>query len=847
MFSPVTTVNDFLVGKVAARSTASVDSPASISKAGRKSRVSLASISAGTLSESPAPVAGPSRSRSSVNDHEDVSEDSEGSTHATRRGGMTRFRSRESQIEPNSPEVQRSRAPLLKSLSAKATSPPKSDQRPKKSVTTLSGPKSRESPSQSSLQRTVIPSHLLSPKSRARNGDKSPLFLPNSSLESNDTVEPSHTIGSAVTSQIEAIERFSSPPFMRHELLARGQEEVRRLAEGGRSGVYRAGDSDDEELQVIAKPPNKGKGRANENIDDDEEVVEADNILSSPNFNLNEFPSSKRPASVARGPSPYGQHPAVVDLENAKKKVTLLEGELTYSEKARKKAEERPKDFIDPAELSKAKKDIERLKAELKDAQDARISAEDLLAHSGNDEATKISKLREQINGLRERLMAVQAEKGDLEEKLKENPGSKELAEVQKELDEQLKEKKGLELEKESFKLLLSSLNDDLDAVKKELQISNAQNAKLEKKVNDSDSAELVKLRKEIEVLRAKMGSVTMEKEELEHQLMNHPDTAELAKVREQVKDFNSVINQALFEKKKLEEYLANHPDTAALADARSELKSLSSQLEEAKQSLSSSDAEVELLRERIASAERSHKNLVEDNAFMRKQYDEASNRAVAEVQQANLLRDQIKHLTGQLKFGLKQREIFNATVAAQRNDETRKLRAQIKVLLDQSRRTDDDIRHKAQFYKKYKAEYDNIVRTASEQSDKIERLEERVETLVDKLETLRAVKMGAFDVDESEHEEGNRRKTVSPIRFHTPDEGPTAARLPFPDTSADGNVFNVPVQQEAQANGPVIKEGGEGYVCKWRVGDETCQVVCDTVEVSLSFSQLRTGLLIDQ
>lgn len=823
--------NKTSVGKAAARSRASVDSPASTARTGRKSRASLTSVSAGTPSESPAPVAGPSRNRPSLGDHEDVSEDSDVLTHATRRGGMTRFRSRESQIEPNSPEVQLARPSSLKSLSAKATSPPTSDQRPKKSVITFSGPKFRETPSRPSLQPTITPSHLNSPNSRARNGDKSPLFLPNSSLESNDTVEPSHTITSAVTSQVEAIERFSSPPFMRHELLARGQEEVRKLAEEGRSGIHRAGHSDDEEVQEVAKPPSKGKGRANEKIDDDEEVVEADNILSPPDFNLNEFLSSKRPAPVARGPSPYGQHPAVIDLKNAKKKITWLEGELTYSEKARKKAEERPKDFVDSAELRKAKKDIERLKAELKNAQDARTSAEDLLAHSGNDETTKILKLCKQISDLKENLMAIQVEKGDLEEKLKENPDSKELAKVKKELDEQLKERKDLKLEKESFKLLLSSLNDDLDTVKKELQISNAQNAKLEKKVKDSDNAELVKLRKEMEDLRAKLGNVIMEKEELRHQLMNHPDTAELAKVREEVKDFNSVINEALFEKKKLEEYLANHPDTAALADARSELKSLSSQLEEARQSLTSSDAEMEYLRERIASAERSHKNLVEDNAFMRKQYDEASNRAVEEVQQANLLRDQVKRLTGQLKVGLKQREIFNATVAAQRDDEICKLRAQIKVLLDQSRRTDDDIRHKAQFYKKYKAEYDNIVRTASEQSDKIERLEERVETLVDKLETLRAVKMGAFDVDESEDENGNRRKGVSPIRFHTPNEGPTAARLPFPDTSADGNVFGVQVLQEAQANRPAIKEGGEGYVCKWRVGDENCQVVCDTVE----------------
>ncbi|KAL0250712.1 hypothetical protein I308_102895 [Cryptococcus tetragattii IND107] len=817
------------VGKAAARSRESVDSPASTTKAGRKSRASHPSVSAGTPSESPAPVAGPSGRGSSVNLHEDVSEDSDGSNHVSRHGGTTRFRPRESHIEPNSPETQRSHAPLSKSSSAKAASP-KSDQRPKKSAITLSGSKSRESPSQSSLRRTVTPLHFQSPNPQARSGDKSPLFLMNSSIEPNDTVEPSHTLASAVGSQTEGIERFSSPPFMRHELLACGQQEVRKLPHEQSSAVRRTGNSDDEEVQVITKSPSKGKGRASINIDNDEKAAKGDNILSSPNFNLNELSPSKRPVPVSRGSSSYGQHPAVVDLENAKKKIARLEGELTDSEKARKKAEERPKDLVDPAELRKAKKEIECLKAELKNAQDARISAEDLLAHSGNDETRKFSKLSKQISDLRENLMAVQVEKGDLEEKLKENPDSEELAKVQKEFDEQLKEKKDLELEKESFKLLLSSLNDDLDAARKELEISNTQNAKLEKKVN-VDSAELAKMRKEMGDLRNELDSVTTEKEELKHQLRNHPDTAELAKTREEIKDFNSIINDALLKKTKLEEYLANHPDTAALADARSELKSLSSQLTEAKQSLSSSHAEVELLRERIASMERSHKNLVEDNAFMRKQYDEASNRAVEEVQQANLLRDQVKQLTGQLKIGLKQREIFNATVAAQRNDETCRLRAQIKVLLDQSRRTDDDIRHKAQFYKKYKAEYDNIVRTASEQSDKIERLEERVGTLVDKLETLRAVKMGAFDVDESEDENGDGRKGVSPLRFHTPQKGVAAARLPFPATSDNDNVFGVQVQREAQAIGPVIKEGGEGYVCKWRVGDEACQVVCDTVE----------------
>lgn len=42
----------------------------------------------------------------------------------------------------------------------------------------------------------------------------------------------------------------------------------------------------------------------------------------------------------------------------------------------------------------------------------------------------------------------------------------------------------------------------------------------------------------------------------------------------------------------------------------------------------------------------------------------------------------------------------------------------------------------------------------------------------MDKLEIFRVVKMGVFDVDESEYEEGNRRKIVFLIWFYMLDEG---------------------------------------------------------------------------
>lgn len=189
---------------------------------------------------------------------------------------------------------------------------------------------------------------------------------------------------------------------------------------------------------------------------------------------------------------------------------------------------------------------------------------------------------------------------------------------------------------------------------------------------------------------------------------------------------------------------------TAALADAMQEkIKSFDSTLEDLRSDLTERDTKIAQLTDQLQTANRSVSSHRDDLQFLRTQYNQASNRAVEEVRKVANLEKKIETLREQLVLGLKQRDMHHAAIRSQNAGETDRLRAQVKILLDQSRLTDDKVRARGIMYPSVKRTNETLIEQLRSANEKIERLEQRNEDLVDQLELLRAKQMGVLVDDE--------------------------------------------------------------------------------------------------
>lgn len=104
-----------------------------------------------------------------------------------------------------------------------------------------------------------------------------------------------------------------------------------------------------------------------------------------------------------------------------------------------------------------------------------------------------------------------------------------------------------------------------------------------------------------------------------------------------------------------------------------------------------------------------------------------------------------------QLTVGLRQKELHVAAIQKKDKDHIRAQGIQIKVLLDQARKTDDALRTKAALYPQTKRENEDLVRTNAILERRVEALVRRNEELVDQVEILRAKQMGVLDGEETD------------------------------------------------------------------------------------------------
>ncbi|WVQ99244.1 hypothetical protein IAU59_006376 [Kwoniella sp. CBS 9459] len=244
--------------------------------------------------------------------------------------------------------------------------------------------------------------------------------------------------------------------------------------------------------------------------------------------------------------------------------------------------------------------------------------------------------------------------------------------------------------------------------------------------------------------------------------------------------------------------------------------------------------AKIEQMESDYETAEERRASLAEDNQFLRTQYAQASDRAVQEVRAAQDLRKQIAILKSQVTLGLKQRSVHHEKVARERENEARKLRAQVNLLLQQSRLTDDSVRMKATFYDRYKRERDGMQSSIEDLSLQVKHLQDRNEELSNLTEKIRAQRMGVIPSEEGESDfephvtassDGSRASSPS-VRRKNPKRKSAAAQGRFSLSAPTTDEARIAVRP-----GTIRLTIGEGYVCSWRDGNTECRAVCNTAE----------------
>ena len=225
---------------------------------------------------------------------------------------------------------------------------------------------------------------------------------------------------------------------------------------------------------------------------------------------------------------------------------------------------------------------------------------------------------------------------------------------------------------------------------------------------------------------------------------------------------------------------------------------------------LAAKDADRKKWRTRAKRAEGEVTTISEDLQFIREQYQEASASAVREVSKSTDLEEKMTILQGQLQHGLKQRDLHYAAVKGRQDKQVTILTAQNKILLEQSRRTDDDVRSRAAAYHEVESQRERLEQLLRDAMRKIDDLSDRNDELVSQIEVLRAKQMGVLgdqhvkddsdDEDYSDDEESDAESSAAP--------SPSPSASPTPSSSLSPE----PTQSTA-ASGSAVKQSASAYV----------------------------------
>ncbi|KAL7421558.1 hypothetical protein Q5752_003327 [Cryptotrichosporon argae] len=228
---------------------------------------------------------------------------------------------------------------------------------------------------------------------------------------------------------------------------------------------------------------------------------------------------------------------------------------------------------------------------------------------------------------------------------------------------------------------------------------------------------------------------------------------------------------------------------------------------------------------EQIADLNRKLRNSLADYEYIRGLYADASDKAVAAVQESDALRSANETLRSQLTLGLKQRDRHNGAVVKQTRDKIAQLEGQQRILLDQARRTDDKVRRRATDWFVLQKRVEELEGRLDKKKDQLREerernttLQERNTELNERIAHIRAIGMGAFDSDD---------ERMSGDESGTEDEIMRRREWKRMDTRAqtgegEAPVASAPVHSGETAAVEVWEERGpiRAYACKWDAGN---------------------------
>lgn len=256
-----------------------------------------------------------------------------------------------------------------------------------------------------------------------------------------------------------------------------------------------------------------------------------------------------------------------------------------------------------------------------------------------------------------------------------------------------------------------------------------------------------------------------------------------------------------------------------AVEDVEEELSQLAASQESPDTEPLPVEQQIKLLHKKVKKKASALKSAQSDVDFFRDQYQNASTRAVQEVDRANKLEEEVKRLQDRLTLGLKQRDLHTAAAAKKHAANAKQSQMQLNLLLEQSRRTDDAVRKKASAHNRLIRENREFEAELHIARSKADELSKRNQELSEQVAILRGRVMGAFDPVESDDD------TVD-----EPIDVPAPAML-VPSFAPD-NVSTRPSPALADAT---LADGGiEAFRCKWALeGDVVCPEIFHTRDVS--------------
>ncbi|TYJ53431.1 hypothetical protein B9479_005928 [Cryptococcus floricola] len=642
-------------------------------------------------------------------------------------------------------------------------------------------------------------------------------------------VRPEVSSNPHLPSSADTINQFLSPPFMRHEKkeeAARRQLREYEEAEALAKAVARLpGET------ASGRTKGKGKEKKEEAARRQLREYEEAEALAKAVARLPGRTASGRTKGKGKERQDEGEEAGV---EGAPKEIVVYDLTESWPESQIPETQPPPasspkKSTQDETPLSDKdlRKENDKLRMQLKDALEARARY--------HPDTVALAKVKAESERLKEDLAVARDDAEDFEaesESLKE-----ELAVAQIDAE---------------------NLEADNVYLEDELAVAKAYAEEVRAKSKEEGIRLLEGLKREMEGLRKELSAAKIGRDQSDERYNHHPDSSALVHARAEVAELRKsleVVQQARKEAKKMAK---EHPIALKLASAEEQIQTLTAKLQEAEASKESLQNEIAPLTEQLEAAKASRASEAEHQRFVTREYEKARDRAVELVRKSDVLTKQNELLRGQLRDGLKQRELFNHATSSAHNAQIKQLRAQVKILLDQARVTGDPIREKAVWCDKYREDSERLTAENEDLDRKLRKAKGRQVELLEENQVLRARAMGVLppesegDSDEDEDvargymtaEDVSARRPSSPgpsglgnnhpasphsdFFLSAPEAQNNFAHPPGTISGAATGLGNV-VREEGQVE--ELVEGGRGYECKWRDGDEACKVVCDTAE----------------